>query len=204
VNFDTYGHRGGALASSGLLPPDSFAPDVTFCTCAYLEWGYWSSEIFWDNFGRIERYHLGSWVAGTPSDPNAVDFMGLSGQATFSGHMVADVWNDGAYYVEAANFSHTWDFGTKTGLVTIADFDSVEEMTFSNGAIGAISSNDAGFEGNFMDTTNTFTADVNGHFFQGGGDPAAASAGTITITDNPGDPGNASYFASGTFATDKQ
>lgn len=195
-----YGFR-SYLVGAEPIPPDQAFPNVAFCTCAYLEWGYWGGEYNWDpdgsNAGRRERVHIGTWVAG--ERPSAADINGLSGTATHSGHALGTVvLGDGSQYIAAGNYRQTFDFGTDRGSFAITGFDGRD---YDNGSLGRA---DAAHPADFASTGAATSSDglkakVTASFFKGGNDPVAQVGGSFTITDG----GAGAYNAAGTIAADR-
>jgi hypothetical protein len=96
------------------------------------------------------------WVAGVL--PAFIDIP-ASGTATYNGHAIGTVYNNGARYSAAGNYQQTWNFGTDSGNVSISNFDGLATITGSVTAgnrrefVGTLS-NGAGVTGN-----------INGSFF---------------------------------------
>src|SRR5262249_23263459 len=81
------------VGTSGLFPVG-----VTPCTCEFLEWGYWTGEFHWNDPGgpnnlRTDLLNLGTWVAGDLT--SVAQVQGLTGDASFNGHVIANVYNAG-------------------------------------------------------------------------------------------------------------
>jgi hypothetical protein len=198
---DDDGNNGfrSVMLSQGTAPNDSFLPSgVSFCECDYLTWGYWSSEFRFDdvpagpNEDRLERIHIGNWVAGDLSDFSDLP---TAGSATYSGHLIGNVYNNGDQYIAAGNFKSEYDFATRTGAIAIGGFDG-------RGFTGSI--DDLGGSGRFsgdIDASGGISGELEGAFFAGGGDPAAATAGQFGLTDIATD--GQTYSAIGTFAATK-
>jgi len=198
---ERYGFR-SYLVGHEPIPPDQAFPNVTFCACDYLEWGYWGGEYNWDptgsEAGRRERVHIGTYVAG--ERPSVADINGLSGSATHAGHVLGTVvLGDGSQYLAAGNYSQTFDFGRDTGTFNIGGFDGRD---FDGGTLGLT---DSGHPADFASTNAAVSADglnanVRASFFKGGGDAARQVGGTFTVTDG----GRGNYSAAGTVAADRK
>ena len=176
-----------AEISSSALPSG-----VSLCTCDYLQWGWWIADINHNTAGsptqnQRDRVHMATWVAG---ELPTVAEIPMTGTATFGGHAAANVNNNGSRYVAFGSFSQSWNFATKTGNVTISNFDNIAPIS---GAVSAANGRD--FTGT-ISAAGGFTGNLNGSFFKGGTDPAAASGGNFTLI-------NTGYNAAGTFAAQK-
>ncbi len=196
-----YGFRSFIIGQEPIAP-DSFFPETQFCTCDYLQWGYWSGEYEWDpsgdQAGRRERVHVGTWAAG--QRPSAAEIAGLSGTATHSGHVFGTVaLGNGSQRLAAGRYDQTFNFGTDTGTFAISSFDGRD---YTGGNLGSAGT---GHQADFKSTTaataaNGFKANVRGSFYKGGGDAAKQVGGTFKITDG----GKGNYTASGIVAADRK
>ncbi len=165
---------------------------VNLCACDYLQWGWWISDITHNDPmsstpNQRDRVHMATWVAG---ELPTVAEIPMSGTATFGGHAAANVNNNGSRYVAFGSFSQSWNFATKTGNVTISNFDNIAPIS---GAVSAANGRD--FTGT-LSAAGGFTGSLNGSFFKGGGDPTNASGGNFSLV-------NTGYSAAGTFAAQK-
>ncbi len=183
------------MVTSEALEPNNFAPaGVTTCACQFLEWGFWGGEIRFAN-GDRERIHLANWIAGD-TIASAADLGVLAIQnatATYNGHLIGTVLNDGAVYQAIGGFGMNFDFAApfdpaKTNI-TVNNFDGVaynaNVVGLTNGIYFA--------DGQDASTLNR-TIFFEGAFFGGGGDPVAETGGNFDID------GGATYTASGIFA----
>ena len=182
------------------IQASAFAPaGVDFCDCPFMQWGWWASNV--SSGGRGEGsatrnvVHLATWVAGELA--NIVDIP-VAGTATYSGHAIGNVNNNGARYIAMGNFSQNWNFATRTGVATISNFDS---LTVSlNTASG--NGRDFSSTGLAAGTSAAVTgAGVAGSFYRAPTDVAgvapSGAAGQFAITAT----GN--YQAAGTFVAKK-
>ena len=166
------------------------------CTCEYLSWGYWSGEIVTaestENQFTRGRVHLATFVAGQLP---AVEEIQQSGDASFSGHLIGNVFDGTNQNIAAGKFDHTSHFATRTGDLSITNFDTNKNFT---GGV-TVPGNGRDFVGTFVGTTNAagIAGVYSGSFFKGGNDPSAAMGGQFTMAG-----GN--YVAAGTFAAQKQ
>ena len=146
-----------------------------------------------------DRVHLATWVAGVA--PTAIE-LPATGTASFSGHNIGNVINNGAKYVAAGTYTQSWDFASRTGAATISGFDTV-----GSGIRGGIATSTAiasvpgavVFGGSISDvavSTPGFSAAISGSFFK---DATAVSGvgvgGAFVLGSNSG-----TYTATGTFA----
>jgi hypothetical protein len=169
---------------------------VNFCRCEYTRWGFWSSDTFRDatTTSGPERLrdvtHLGTWVAGRPTDPA---LMPASGTAAFSGHVVASIKSSGSEYLAAGNFSNSVDFGTGIGNVAVTGLDgrnyngTVQHFTGSSFFGGTIAGSGAGAP----------SMNLLGQFYDGPLGHAREMGGRLTIDGGP------SYIGSGIFAASR-
>jgi hypothetical protein len=129
-----------ALASSGLfgnIPDEGDVIDdelelPAFCTdCTFLKWGIFGAMAsFEDQPGQAEPIQhvmvLGFFAAG---DIPPVGQLPLSGDATFSGNVIATVSTDLFYdgwhtYVATGDLQMDWNFGRRDGTLAISNFDA--------------------------------------------------------------------------------
>jgi trimeric autotransporter adhesin len=144
----TVQQKSGTSAQSFLIPNDlvSGADNDLFqastkCTCAFMEWGYWGSKMEFDDSNldqeeRFDTFHLGTWVAGNVTNSSDLPF---TGTASYTGHAVGNVINNGAQYLAAGDFNMSVSFADRAGTATISNFDSrsfsatVNETTVPSG-----------------------------------------------------------------------
>lgn len=176
--------------SSGTASLASFfaASGVTPCSCDFLSWGVWGGDIRYNansvyNPGGRDRLNLASFVAGTLTPQVQLP---ITGSATYSGHAFGNVQNGTQSYVAAGTYTNAWNFGSKTGSVTIGNFDGA---TYSGTT--ALTAGTVQFTGAISGAGRT--GSVGGAFFASPTDPAKGQAGSFGV----GGPG---YKAGGTFA----
>ncbi|GAB4533873.1 MAG: hypothetical protein Tsb0019_35590 [Roseibium sp.] len=128
----TIGPKAGTTPQSYLVSSTlvNGADDAVFdvasrCTCDFLEWGYWGTKIeasddSLDEGDRFDTFHLGTWVAGNVTNSASLP---VTGTATYAGHAVGNVVNNGAQYLASGDFAMSLDFATRTGSATISGFD---------------------------------------------------------------------------------
>ncbi len=172
------------------------SPDATECTCKYLQWGHWGGQM--DTASSAERVHLAFWVAGQMTDYTTI--VGVTGTATYAGHVAGTVNNSGSIYQTMGALSMTVDFGNPAASTTsITSFDgggfSGTGLTISGAGSGlAVFNNSATLVGSGGQAGRT--ASITGGFVAGGGDPAAELAGKFTVTGT-------GYDAAGIIAASK-
>jgi hypothetical protein len=191
--FESSGQPGTRLAMvtantvpvglSGVAPNGSLVP-VTPCQCQYLQWGYWTGELDQTNANgqitRLDRAPINTWVAGQPTVN-----MPTTGSGTFLGAAIGSVFNNGASYIAAGNFSNMYDFGSNTGTVQINNFDGRNIAIPVNGRAGSPL-----YSGSMTGTN--LQAAVAGNFYG----PTANETGGSFAMQGIGGP---TYIASGIF-----
>ena len=163
-----------------------------------MTWGWWSGDINYANNsaynpGGRDRINFASYVAGTLS--LASDINALNSTATYNGHMVGNVNNNGSSYIAAGSYQNVWSFGNRSGALT-ATFDGTTYG--SNVTANTFRTGDVTFGTNGTPiTSGGKSLTVNGAFFSGGtSNPVAGQAGSFGITGT-------NYKAAGTFAAQK-
>jgi hypothetical protein len=182
----------GVMVSHAVAPiaASSFAPNgVDFCDCNFMQWGWWTSNVS-QSSGAGDRFHLSTWVAGVL--PSLAEIPN-TGTASYSGHAIGNVNNNGTRYVAMGNFTKNWDFGTRTGTATISNFDNLT-VNFANS-----SANGRDFAGSLAagSTAGVTAATMTGSFFKSPTDTVAGTGGNFAIA------GSNNYQASGTFLAKK-
>lgn len=160
-------------------------------TYDHIKWGFFFGDMLTTS-GQRQHVHLGSWVAGRI--PKAQDLPSI-GTATYAGHAIGNVLNNGSLYTAVGSLQNTWDFGKRAGTMQM-QFDN----TTYNGETRLLDSS-ATFQGK-LDATHR-VGGVHGTFVQGGADPAAGVLGRFSIQEKQ-TPGASTYRASGTFAAEKK
>jgi hypothetical protein len=160
------------------------------CQCEFLQWGLWGGTLEDTPSVDLETATLlAFWVAG--EIPALLD-MPTTGTATYTGHAIGIVNNDGNIFQAVGGYSQTYDFATGSGPFSVSNFDG----TTYNGSVNAISGQENLFTGTATVASPTRTLDLNGAFFSGGGDPVAEVGGGFSITGD-------GYEASGIVAATK-
>jgi hypothetical protein len=167
---------------------------VTPCTCEYTQWGFWSVDTFRTdngrNIGYSDKGNLLTWVAGIPA--NAADIP-TTGSATYNGHAIANISNNGSQYVAAGTFSNNVNFATRTGQVQVGGLDA----TTYNGTVN-LQPGSALFGGSLGSGASNRNMSMGGQFFQGGPTNTTPLYGEMGGTISISGPNN--YIGSGIFA----
>jgi FecR-like protein len=178
--------RSSTISDNTMLASYQTAPvalpgGITPCTCEYLSWGFWSSNM---NIGNTtNNVNLGTYVVGQVT--TAVQ-MPQRGSATFNGMMVGNVQNGANAYVAAGTYGSVWNFGARAGTFN-ASFDGT---TYNGAGVANVGSGGATFSGIFGGSGRA--GQFTGSFF---GPGAQNQGGSFTIGGNL-----TSYKASGIFA----
>jgi hypothetical protein len=117
----------------------------------------------------------------------------LKGTASYSGHSIGNVFNNGSLYTAVGSFKNDWDFDKRSGTVQM-DFDK----TKYNGTT-TIKDNNIGFNGNLSATGRT--GELQGSFVAPVNPTPAAVMGRFAISETKGAP---TYRASGTFGAEQK
>jgi trimeric autotransporter adhesin len=174
---------------------------ASFCTCQYLQWGYRESHFNYTdpnfpNVVRNEAFHIDTFVVGDLTTPTELNNIQNIGSATFNGQVIANVANGGDQYLAAGAFQDVWDFGARTGSMTITSLDG---HNYASAAGGITSTANNTFTGPFSATDNSGIAGtMTGSFFNSPSLIAAYQGGTI-YGQNPA----STYRFGGTFAANR-
>ncbi len=184
------------MVSSGLAGT-GLPGGVQACQCEFAQWGWWGGAVTAlsrEGVTQTNYLHMGTWVAG-PTMSQAD--MPTTGSASYAGHAVGTVINGTARYLAAGNFNANFSFASRSGNMTISNFDG---MSMS----GAIASNNGRDYAANLDVTGRsgLSGRAQGSFFSGAGDPVRETGGQFTVANTPGNTGN--YAAIGVFVGKKQ
>jgi hypothetical protein len=183
-----FASSGAAGTSSSVLPAG-----VSYCQCQFLQWGYWGGDLSSGGAGgatspRTDRGHINTWVAGVPTPAaDLTSLAGVSASATYNGHAIGSVFNNGANYVAAGGFTGTYNFGTRNATLSVNNFDG---RSFA--ASGVAAQNGANYS--LSSASPVGRATMNGTFY---GPGAAETGGSFAFQSGAGLP---PYMASGIFA----
>ncbi len=132
VAFNSIAASDGVLAMATLENVPGLSGN--YANCSYCTWGLIAGEIEPSSPSTFERI-MGFWTAGAVQDFSQIP---STGTASYGGHMVAFVENNGAQYIEHgdATFSVNFSSATSNGTLTITNFDG-GGLTGSFSAIGS-------------------------------------------------------------------
>jgi hypothetical protein len=177
------------MVTFDLAPENNFLPaGVSVCDCQFLSWGYKTNDAEWSNTGpnpeRRGRLSAGAWVTGDV--PAAADIP-TTGTASYAGHAIGDVDNQGARYLATGTMDASFDFARRTGLVAVSNFDG---RSFST----SVATDTAGGRPYAFGGAGNGLK-VNGAFARNGSDPVGGLMGQFLYRDP-----TASYTANGIIA----
>ena len=101
------------MLASYQTAPVALPGGVQPCTCEYLSWGFWSSNINLGN-NQTANVNLGTYVVGQVTTGCN---MPLTGSATYNGTMVGNVQNGNNAYVGTGTYAMDWSFRNRNGSV---------------------------------------------------------------------------------------
>lgn len=181
--------RMGLLSSAFFNTSSDVASGTSFCTCSHTKWGLTSGEVRGGSPFERHRLHLVPWVAGELGTPSIIAAM--SGTATYSGHVFANIMNGSNQYVDTGNFAQTWNFATDTGTVTISDLDGASYQASLSGVSGSDGSR---FNGTLIGqgAASARSGEIDGAFMKTGTDHAGELGAAFHATDS-----GASYYVAG-------
>lgn len=179
------------LGTSATVHTSSVFPGVTFCACDYTRWGFWSGRSYQQdtaaNTGDATASNLATWVAGLPSGASDIPTIGT---ASYTGHVIASIYNNGANYISAGNFTNNVNFATGVGAVVVPNLDGA---TYS-GNVAFNTANRALFSGSvpgFAQSARTMA--LTGTFYQSATSPYGEMGGSVKLS-------GANYLGGGIFA----
>jgi hypothetical protein len=146
------------------------------------------------NVTQTNNLHMGTWVAGPVVSQSE---MPTTGSASYAGHAVGTVINGNARYLAAGNFNANFNFASRSGNMSITNFDG---LTMS----GTVASTNGRDYSSTLDITGKadLAGRAQGSFFSGNGDATRETGGQFTVASRPGTSGN--YAAIGVFVGKKQ
>ena len=129
------------MLASYQTAPVALPGGVQPCTCDYLSWGFWSSNM---SAGSNTTYNvnLGTYVVGQLTDRLQ---MPQTGFATYNGTMVGNVQNGSNAYVAAGNYQSVWSFGARAGSFN----GSFDGTNYAGAAVANLGSGGVTFTGAF-------------------------------------------------------
>lgn len=192
---------GLGLITDHFVQTNDFLPaGVSFCSCEYVTWGFWGAEI---EAVDVDDRHvdLATFVTGNDL-ADTTQVVGFTATASYTGHVIATVNNQGNVYQAIGRLNATFNFTNTLFDITamsISDFDGTN-FTANISSGGDFTTNLyntrnfgvlVNFRGNHPDV-GTVDVDLTGAFF-GPGTPPEDTAGTAEFTGT-------NYKAGGTFA----
>lgn len=181
-----FGQGGGsassAIASAGLAGTGGLFATGVETQPEFLRWGWWSADYSvtgTDGAQRDDVVHLGTWVAGDRPDIADLPLVGVAEYDGFAAGTVARYDAAGTATTDirviGGDFSLRYDFGAGSGAFTLRLPDVGFDQTLAVAAGGALGD----YAGSSAAGGDLFRAE--GSFFQGGGNPIAATAGEFVI-----------------------
>jgi hypothetical protein len=164
------------MLASYQTAPVALPGGVQPCSCEYLSWGFWSSNMNLGN-NQTANVNLGTYVVG-----QVTGNMPLTGSATYNGTMVGNVQNGNNAYVGTGTYAMDWSFRNRNGT-----FGATFDGTNYGGLVG--STGGANFSGVFGNLGSLRGGTLAGSFF---GPQAQNQGGQFAI-------GGPAYQASGIF-----
>jgi len=132
LGVQAYIASANAINANAVLFPKENPTDEqkeAFCqNCDFIKWGTWGARLDYQNYNQqnvTEDVHLGWWIAGEVVSPSD---MPTKGTATYAGDAIGNVasksggvWDQ---YVATGDMSMNWNFGLRSGLLKIENFDN--------------------------------------------------------------------------------
>lgn len=165
---------GTALAQSA-----SQAVGTQFCQCDYTKWGLWAAETTRNSTSGAPIRDSAEmfWVAGRM--PGSSTDVPTVGSATYTGHAIANINNNGQSYVAAGQFQNTVNFATRVGNVSVNGLDS----TNYSGQVNLVPTDPRYFGGSLSGVNNpSRSMTLVGSFFQGKTSPVGEMGGGLSIS----------------------
>lgn len=145
-------------------------------SCSFMTWGWWGQAAS----GGSAAVHLGNWIIGEkPTDEQVEDLQPAGGTATYTGHAVGTVVNDGSQYIATGDLNATMDFGARTGTIEIRNYDDKDMF----GAVVSFESGGTSVSSLTSDSMIGIATSVTGAFASNGTDPVAGVMGSFTAVD---------------------
>lgn len=177
------------MVSGDMVPQTNILPGGQMCSCKFLEWGWWGTIITAATDPAAaspdieSTVHLGTWVAGdVTSNAQLSTLAGTTG--SFQGKALGTVLDSSTgvagTYIASGDMSMSFDFGTRTGSMSITNFDN---RNFS-GTLASQAGPDATFAGTLTGSNNAASGGVNGAFVNDGATIAKGVIGDFSLSDN--------------------
>lgn len=179
LNNTTYFVSGDATSQDDVLPGGKL------CDCAFLEWGWWGTQISASSNPDAENptlrstVHLGTWVAGDITSKSELRTLaGTTG--TFEGKAIgtvlAETSKGAASYIASGDVRMDFDFSARNGSFDLKNFDG-HSFTAS---VSTGSGRDATFSGSVVNSNDGFGT-INGAFVNDGRSIAKGVAGDFSL-----------------------
>ena len=163
------------MLASYQTAPVALPGGVQPCTCEYLSWGFWSSNI---NYGggnsNSDRQHQSRHLRGRPADDPAAD--AADRVRDLQRLMVGNVQNGNNAYVGTGNYNMGWSYAARAGTFG-ATFDGTN---YGGVMVAQPGSGGTNFGGLFAGSGGRIGA-LTGSFF---GPQAQNQGGAFTIGTN--------------------
>jgi trimeric autotransporter adhesin len=98
--------------------------------CNFIKWGFWDASVTYGEgqTAGSDTFTHGLWVAGALATVGEIDSLAaLGGTATYAGTAIGSVSRlDGSAWITyqaSGNLAMNWDFGQRSGDLTISEFD---------------------------------------------------------------------------------
>ncbi|BDA83458.1 hypothetical protein Sa4125_10000 [Aureimonas sp. SA4125] len=184
------------LVSGDANPQTALLPQGRLCDCKFLEWGWWGTQIRAsadpsrpdsESAGTIRSaVHLGAWVGGniaTEAELSALAGTTATYQGSAVGSVSKSVENGLADFVASGSMNMSYDFGARSGALSINDFDGRD---FS-GAVGGSGLGDALFSGTLSENAGDVIGSTHGAFVNDGAAVAAGVIGNFDLRSQSGE-----------------
>ncbi|MDQ0322617.1 hypothetical protein QO002_004823 [Pararhizobium capsulatum DSM 1112] len=176
TNNATYFVSGDATSQGSVLPGGKL------CDCAFLEWGWWGTQINASSNPDAtdpqlrSTVHLGTWVAGDiTSNVELGTLAGTTG--TYDGKAIGTVLANSSSYIASGDMAMSYDFGARKGSMALSNFDGHNFNASVNGQSGR----DATFSGAVSSSANDSFGTINGAFVNDGRKIAQGVAGDFSL-----------------------
>ncbi|MET4698718.1 hypothetical protein ABIE65_001740 [Constrictibacter sp. MBR-5] len=183
------------MVTHDLLQAPQGVDETKLCSCSFLTWGYWAADVpgasSSETPGQRDLVALGTWVAGKL--PTAADIP-TTGTASYAGHAVGSVVDNGQFRMATGSMTANFDFGTRSGSMHINDFDNRDYTGSASAVTNRMSINVISSDGNV-------SGNVVGSFARNGSDPVGGVIGDLILSGTNGSGG--SYVGVGTIAGQK-
>jgi hypothetical protein len=200
----------GEQAELTRLFPETFGnstgqPPPPICEdCSFLKWGAFTTTVAFSDPNEenpdatvhyVDRI-AGWWVSGDLASTEEIESLWLgNATATYNGHVLGTVNNDGDIYAAAGKLWMEWDFHARSGELEIRNFD--HQPTFGGGLTQVPNANEMGYKNQFGGSLSGegLRGSVTGSFVRGPSSPAQGVIGNWNVRGQ-----QENYQATGIFA----